>query len=107
MADMRLVILGAGGRMGRTLVKMIADTPGAILVGGVEQPGSPLIGQDAGVLAGLPANGVKIAPDLKPLLAQAGGPPRLPRAGCGGRGGRTRRRGGNRARHRHYRSVRR
>ena len=28
MADMRLVILGAGGRMGRTLVKTIADTPG-------------------------------------------------------------------------------
>src|ERR1043166_1138350 len=59
--------------MGRTLVKMIADTPGAVVVGGVEQPGSPLIGQDAGVLAGLPANGVKIAPDLKPLLAQADG----------------------------------
>ena len=73
MADMRLVVLGAGGRMGRTLVKMIADTPGAVVVGGVEQPGSPLIGQDAGVLAGLPASGVKLAPDLKPLLAQADG----------------------------------
>ncbi len=73
MADMRLVILGAGGRMGRTLVKTIADTPGAVVVGAVEQPGSPLIGQDAGVLAGLPASGVKVAPDLKPLLAQADG----------------------------------
>ena len=73
MADMRLVILGAGGRMGRTLVKTIADTPGAAVVGAVEQPGSPLIGQDAGVLAGLPASGVKLAPDLKPLLAQADG----------------------------------
>jgi 4-hydroxy-tetrahydrodipicolinate reductase len=73
MADMRLVILGAGGRMGRTLVKTIADTPGAAVVGAVEQPGSSLIGQDAGVLAGLPASGVKLAPDLKPLLAQADG----------------------------------
>ena len=26
MAEMRLVIAGAGGRMGRTLVKAIADT---------------------------------------------------------------------------------
>ncbi|HEV3396630.1 MAG TPA: 4-hydroxy-tetrahydrodipicolinate reductase, partial [Xanthobacteraceae bacterium] len=34
MADMRLVILGAGGRMGRTLVKTIADTAGATVVGG-------------------------------------------------------------------------
>src|ERR1700730_704048 len=73
MSVVRLVILGAGGRMGRTLVKTIADTPGAAVVGAVEQPGSPLIGQDAGVLAGLPASGVKLAPDLKPLLAQADG----------------------------------
>jgi 4-hydroxy-tetrahydrodipicolinate reductase len=73
MADMRLVILGAGGRMGRTLVKTIADTPGAVVAGAVEQAGSPLIGQDAGVLAGLPASGVKLSPDLKPLLAQADG----------------------------------
>src|SRR5262249_34191870 len=73
MADMRLVILGAGGRMGRTLVKMIADTTGATVVGAVEQPGSPLLGQDAGVLAGPPESGVKVAPDLKPLPAPAHG----------------------------------
>jgi 4-hydroxy-tetrahydrodipicolinate reductase len=73
MADMRLVILGAGGRMGRTLVKTVADTAGAVVVGAVEQPGSPLIGQDAGVLAGLPANGIKLTGDLKPLLAGADG----------------------------------
>src|SRR5215470_4679385 len=73
MADMRLVILGAGGRMGRTLVKTIADTAGAVVAGGVEQSGSPLIGQDAGVLAGLPASGVKLTADLKSLLANADG----------------------------------
>ena len=73
MADMRLVILGAGGRMGRTLVKTIADTPGATVVGAVEQAGSPLLGQDAGVLAGLPASGVKVTAELKPLLAAADG----------------------------------
>ena len=55
MADMRLVIVGAGGRMGRTVMRAIADTPGVVLAGAAEQPGSPLIGQDAGVLAGLPA----------------------------------------------------
>jgi 4-hydroxy-tetrahydrodipicolinate reductase len=73
MTDMRLVILGAGGRMGRTLVRTVADTAGAAVVGAVEQAGSPLIGQDAGVLAGLPASGIKLSADLKPLLAGADG----------------------------------
>ena len=53
MADMRLIVAGAGGRMGRTLVKAIAETKGLVLAGAVDAPGSPVIGQDAGVLAGL------------------------------------------------------
>ena len=61
MADMRLIVAGAGGRMGRTLVKAIAETKGLTLAGAVEAPGSPVIGQDAGVLAGLPANGIKLS----------------------------------------------
>jgi 4-hydroxy-tetrahydrodipicolinate reductase len=73
MADMRLIVAGAGGRMGRTLVKAIAKTPGLTLAGAVEAAGSPLIGQDAGVLAGLPANGVTLAADIAPLLASADG----------------------------------
>ena len=31
MADMRLIVAGAGGRMGRALVKAIAGTPGLVL----------------------------------------------------------------------------
>jgi 4-hydroxy-tetrahydrodipicolinate reductase len=73
MSDMRLIIAGAGGRMGRTLVKAIAETEGLTLVGAVDAPGSPLIGQDAGVLAGLPANGIALGTDIKPLLAGADG----------------------------------
>src|SRR5260221_467418 len=33
MSDMRLIVAGAGGRMGRTLVHAIAATDGAILAG--------------------------------------------------------------------------
>ena len=58
MADMRLIVAGAGGRMGRALTRVIAETPGAVLTGALEAPGSELLGKDAGVLAGLPANGV-------------------------------------------------
>ena len=73
MADMRLIVAGAGGRMGRTLVKAIAETKGLALAGALEGAGSPLIGQDAGVLAGLPANGIKLTTDAKALLANADG----------------------------------
>ena len=44
MADMRLIVAGAGGRMGRTLIKAIAETKGLALAGAVEAQGSPLIG---------------------------------------------------------------
>ena len=54
MAEMRLVVAGAGGRMGRTLVKAIADSKEFALAGALEDARSPLIGWDAGVLAGLP-----------------------------------------------------
>jgi 4-hydroxy-tetrahydrodipicolinate reductase len=58
--------------MGRTLIKAIADTKGLALAGAIEQAG-PLIGQDAGVLAGLGDNGIKLATDAAPLLANADG----------------------------------
>ena len=71
MADMRLIVAGAGGRMGRTLVHAIAATPGVVLAGAIEAKGSAVIGRDAGELAGLGANGVKVTTDLAPLLAEA------------------------------------
>jgi len=73
MAEMRLVIAGAGGRMGRTLVKAIADSTEFTLAGALEDARSPLIGWDAGVLAGLPENGIKLAGDAGPLLSKADG----------------------------------
>jgi len=73
MADMRLIVAGAGGRMGRALVRVISETPGAVLAGALEAPGSELLGKDAGVLAGLPANDVKLSADLWALSANADG----------------------------------
>jgi 4-hydroxy-tetrahydrodipicolinate reductase len=73
MSDMRLIIAGAGGRMGRTLVKAVADTDGVILAGAVDAPGSAVIGRDAGELAGIGANGIKVTTDPAPLLANADG----------------------------------
>ena len=73
MADMRLIVAGAGGRMGRALVRVISDTQGAVVTGALEAPGSELLGKDAGVLAGLPENGVKLSADLWTLSANADG----------------------------------
>ena len=73
MADMRLLVAGAGGRMGRTLVKAIADRKGFVLSGALEDVHSPLIGWDAGVLAGGAENGIKLVGDAGQLLDKADG----------------------------------
>ena len=73
MSDMRLIVAGAGGRMGRTLVKAIAETRGLALAGALEDARSLLLGQDAGTLAGLPPNGVALVADAKPLLGKVDG----------------------------------
>src|SRR5580704_6546526 len=73
MSDMRLIVAGAGGRMGRALTRVISETPGAVLAGALEAPGSELLGKDAGILAGLPENGVKLSADLWALSANADG----------------------------------
>ena len=72
-SDMRLVIAGAGGRMGRTLIHAIAATKGVTLAGAIEAADSAVIGRDAGELAGLGANGIKVVSDPAPLLKGADG----------------------------------
>jgi 4-hydroxy-tetrahydrodipicolinate reductase len=72
-SDMRLVIAGAGGRMGRTLMQAIAATKGVTLAGAAEAAGSAVIGRDAGELAGLGPNGIKVVRDVAPLLKGADG----------------------------------
>ena len=73
MGDMRLVVAGAAGRMGRVLVEIIRQTPGAHLAGAIEQPDSIAIGQDAGLLAGCGQMGVPISGDALATVAGADG----------------------------------
>jgi len=49
----RIAIVGAAGRMGRTLVQAVHETPGLDLTVAVERLGSSLVGADAGELAGV------------------------------------------------------
>src|SRR6201986_5389415 len=73
MSEMRLIVAGAGGRMGRALTRVISQTEGAVLAGALEAPGSELLGKASGVLGGLPANGVELSADLWSMSANADG----------------------------------
>jgi len=59
-----VVISGAAGRMGCTLVRLVHETADLELVGAVEAPGHPRLGADAGVLAGVGACGVAVGEAL-------------------------------------------
>ncbi|GLK73555.1 4-hydroxy-tetrahydrodipicolinate reductase [Ancylobacter dichloromethanicus] len=73
MTQMRLVVVGASGRMGRVLMRTISEAPDLLLVGAVDQPGSEYLGRDAGELAGLPPLGLKVSDDALTLFAAADG----------------------------------
>ncbi len=73
MDDMRLVVVGAAGRMGQMLVRTIAETEGVVLASALERPGSAAIGHDAGVVAGLPPLHVPITDDPLAALLKADG----------------------------------
>jgi 4-hydroxy-tetrahydrodipicolinate reductase len=73
MSDMRLVVAGAGGRMGCTVIKAIAETDGVVLAGAIEASGAAVIGRDAGELAGLGRNGIVVSPEAPALPAGADG----------------------------------
>jgi 4-hydroxy-tetrahydrodipicolinate reductase len=66
-AAVRIGILGAGGRMGRTLIAAVQQA-GAVLAAAVEQPDSSLLGSDAGELAGIGRLGVPVVGDLAAVL---------------------------------------
>ena len=73
MTDMRLAIAGAGGRMGRTLTRIVHETPGCEVAGGLEPKGSPLIGQDMGQLAGIGDLGVTVSDNMLELALEIDG----------------------------------
>src|SRR5262245_55240893 len=73
MADMRLAVIGAAGRMGRMLIKTIAETPGVTLAGALEREGATGLGLDAGTLAGTGVAGVMITADARSAFSSAEG----------------------------------
>jgi 4-hydroxy-tetrahydrodipicolinate reductase len=73
MSDMRLVVVGAAGRMGQALIRAVHRTPGVTLAAAIEREDAPTLGQDAGLTAGLGPIGLPIRDDALDAFAQADG----------------------------------
>lgn len=68
MSDLKVAIAGAGGKMGAANIRAIATTPGITVVSAFDRAGAPVIGKDAGELAGIEALGVTVVDDLATAL---------------------------------------
>ena len=71
-SPVRVSVLGASGRMGRSLIRAIHDSTDFELVGAAVSAESTARGDDAGTIAGLPTPlGVLLGADLRMALASA------------------------------------
>lgn len=70
---LKLVIAGAGGRMGQTLTRLVHAHEACEVAGGLEPKGSALVGKDQGAVAGLGDIGITISDDPLSVLAKADG----------------------------------
>lgn len=66
----KIAIAGAAGRMGKMLVDAVSKAEGATLTVASVEPGSSLIGADAGEVAGIGRNGVALTDNLAAQVDQ-------------------------------------
>ncbi len=71
MADFKIAVMGASGRMGRALIRAICEADHAVVSGGIEQSGSEAIGADLGTLSGLEPLGVVVSADAASVVSGA------------------------------------
>lgn len=66
-----IVVTGASGRMGRMLLRLVAESPEVRLAGCLERPGHPWVGRDAGEAMGGAPLGVTVGDDPLEAFARA------------------------------------
>ncbi len=71
MSDIRIAIMGAGGRMGRALIQQVTATDGCTLAGGTDAAHHPDMGRDLGDIAGLGHLGVPLTDDPLTLVTKS------------------------------------
>jgi 4-hydroxy-tetrahydrodipicolinate reductase len=67
----RIAVIGAAGRMGRTLLRLVLSDPDITLSAAIVSARSGCAGEDAAELVGLPPSGVRLSSQLRPALAAA------------------------------------
>ena len=67
---LRIAVVGAGGRMGKTLIEACHQADGCQLTAAFERADSSLLGADAGELAGIGNNGVAVGSDMAAQQAE-------------------------------------
>lgn len=70
MADLRIGVVGAAGRMGGTVVRQVTETAGCVVAAASEIAGSDAIGRDAGTLAGIAPLGVEVGDDAAAMFGR-------------------------------------
>ena len=73
MADFKIAIAGAGGRMGGAVIRAVAATEGLVVASAFDRIGTPAIGKDAGEQAGIDRLGVPVVDHVEAALAVAQG----------------------------------
>jgi 4-hydroxy-tetrahydrodipicolinate reductase len=64
----KIAVCGAAGRMGGRIIVAVNEAEGCELSGALERPGHPMLGMDAGMLAGCGTLGVAITDDLNAVV---------------------------------------
>jgi 4-hydroxy-tetrahydrodipicolinate reductase len=71
VTDLKIAIAGAGGKMGAANIRAVTRTPGLVIAAAFDRIGSPVIGKDAGEVAGIDRLGVAILDHVEAALAGA------------------------------------
>ena len=64
----QIIVAGAAGRMGRSILSLAYNDPEVRIVGAFERAESPVIGRDVGELIGMPSINVPIHSDLRECI---------------------------------------
>jgi len=71
MAEIKIGVVGCGGRMGRMLVSEAHAAGGFRVAAGSEAPKIPFLGKDVGELAGIGTLGIAVVPDAAAMFRDA------------------------------------
>lgn len=68
--DIKILVCGAAGKMGQSVVRAVDAEAGFKLVGAVDRTDNPNLGKDVGLICGISETGVKLTSNLKEVITK-------------------------------------